>query len=336
MKRSIAPLLLMCVALLSFTFGLSGCIKPKINLFPDYSEPLREYTLESGEGEGKVLLLPISGVISARSQRGFFSSRPSTAQEVKAALDMAREDKDIRAIVLQIDSPGGSATASDMVYNEIVRYREATGVKVIATMMDLAASGGYYVAMGAEKVYAHPTTVTGSIGVIFFTVSIDGLFKKIGVRAEPVKSGTHKDMGSPFREMTDDERAIFQGMIDEMYTRFVNVVDEGRKDLDEAQVRKLADGRIYTAQQALDAKLIDGIAYLPDVIADAKSIAGLNQDAPVVVYRRNEFGNDNVYNTSTASADGDGRLFKLAVDDYLFTPSTGFYYIWEPGLGGMQ
>ncbi len=324
--------LMLAVALLA-TLGLlgSGCMKAKINLFPDYTEPLQEYVLE-GKAEGKVLMIPIRGMVSQRSREGFFGTRPSMVQEVRSALDMARKDEQVKAILLQIDSPGGSVTASDIIYNEIKRYKEETGVKVSAVMMDLAASGGYYVAMAAERVYAHPTTVTGSIGVIFYTISIDGLFNKIGVKAEPIKSGKHKDMGSPFRDMNEEEREILQNMIDEMYGRFVKVVADGRPQLNEQAVRQLADGRIYTAKQALDAKLIDEIAYMDQALSDLKMAAGISQDSRVVVYRRQSFGNDNIYNTRTAKAGGQLKLIDLPFSSYMFTPQTGFYYIWEPGL----
>jgi protease-4 len=326
MKRN-AVLLSLLVLLVS---ALSVACSPKFYLFPDYSDPLHEVTL-SGEGEQKVLVVPISGVIDSQPDRGFLRTEPSVVQEVVAALEIARKDDKVKAVILQIDSPGGTATGSDILYREIRRFKEDTGKKVVALMMSMATSGGYYAAMSSDWIVAHPTTVTGSIGVIFYTFTVDGLFGKIGVTTEPIKSGAHKDIASPFRPMNDEERKILQSMIDEMYGSFVSAVDYGRKDLDMDAVKKIADGRVYTARQALGLKLIDQIGYTYDAVAKAKELAGLDDKARVVTYRRNQPANDNIYNTSMAQGGGGGPLVDLGLSRFVFAPRAGFYYIWEPG-----
>lgn len=322
-------LVLLVIALCGL--AASAC-SPKFYMFPDYNDPLQEMTL-SGEGKVKILVVPVSGVISDRPHRGLLSSSPSVVQEVVSALDKARKDKEIKAVILRIDSPGGSVTASDILHREILRFKEETGLPVLTLMMDLAASGGYYMAMASDYIIAHPSTVTGSIGVIFYTINIEGLFEKIGVGAEPIKSGTYKDMGSPFRGLSEEERLILQEMIDEMYTGFVQAIVDGRPALDEEKVRALGDGRIYTAKQALQHKLIDAIGYAPDAISKAQEMAGVTE-ARIIVYRRNKAHNDNIYNPNTARSPGVSSLIDLGITRYTLVPHTGFYYIWEPGVSG--
>ncbi|GBE04643.1 MAG TPA: signal peptide peptidase SppA [Nitrospirae bacterium] len=319
------------IMLLIGAFLLSGCISTKVTLFRSYSEPLKEYTLE-GEGDGKVLMIPVKGVITSRSKNRLLYTEPGTVQEIVSHLEMAAEDKKIKVVVLQIDSPGGTVTASDILYHEIKEFKNKTGKKVVIAMMNLAASGGYYIALAGDEIYAHPTTVTGSIGVIFIRPDIEGLMGKIGVEADVTKSGVYKDMGSPFRKSTETEQELFQGIIDELYGRFVGLIAENR-GLDPDQVRAIADGRIYTAQQALDLKLIDRIGYLDEAIAGAKQIAGLPDNAQVVVYRRTERANDNRYYTATGKGGGGSpKLIDLGIPEYMNVPDAGFYYLWTPGV----
>ena len=148
-------------------------------------------------------------------------------------------------------------------YQDVVSFRRDTHKPVVACMMDVAASGAYYIAMGCDRVYAHPTTVTGSIGVIMSLYNASGLFTKLGVTTDPIKSGPNKDIGNPGRPMTDEERAILQGIVDGFYGQFVHVVAQGRQ-LPEDQVRKLADGRVYTGMEARKAGLVDEIGYLDE------------------------------------------------------------------------
>src|SRR5262249_45844199 len=150
---------------------------------------------------------------------------------------------------LRINSPGGGVTASDIMYHDLMRFRHTTGKPVVACMMDVAASGGYYLAMACDLVYAHPTTVTGSIGVIMSLYNASGLCEKLGVSSNPIKSGPNKDIGNPGRPMTEQERAILQGVVNGFYVQFVHVVVEGRH-MPEERVRELADGRVYTGIEA--------------------------------------------------------------------------------------
>ncbi len=312
------------------TLWLGGC-SPRINVFPDYSEPLQEASL-SGSGNDKILIVPISGVITDRPRQGLFFSRPSVVEETISVLNKARKDDAVKALVLRIDSPGGTVTASDILYRSIKDFKQETGKPVVAMMTGLAASGGYYAAVAADRIVAHPTTITGSIGVIFFLVNVEALFDKIGVEAEAVKSGEHKDMGSPFREMSAKERAIMQSINDQFYNQFIRAIADGRPELDEAAVRPYADGRIFTAQQALAAKLIDRIGYADATLEIARQLAGLGDDARVVIYRRSPTSEDHVYRAAAQSGSMQIKLVDLGLDRFTFAPHTGFYYLWEPGI----
>jgi protease-4 len=182
------------------------------------------------------------------------------------------ETGDVKAIVLDINSPGGSVGAVQELYSQILRVRKEKKIPVVALFGDVAASGGYYIAAACDKIVAHPGTLTGSIGVIFSVGNLEGLFSKVGYRVEPIKSGPHKDIGSPARPMTPEERKILQELIDDAYGQFVSAVGSGR-GLDEQKVRALADGRIYSGRQALDAGLVDVLGDSTDAVDLAAKLA---------------------------------------------------------------
>jgi protease-4 len=230
----------------------------------------------------KVLLVSVDGAIDDNPEGGLFSE-PSAVVKVKDALKRAEKDPTIRTILLRVNSPGGTVTASDILYTELKRFKERTGKKIVAVFMDVAASGGYYAAMCADRIVAHPTTVTGSIGVIATLPNLQGLSEKIGVEVRVIKSGNLKDMGSLWRGMSSQERELFQGLINSMYERFLAVVKEGRPKLDAQTIRNLADGRVYMAQEALEKGLVDEIGYIEDAFETAKSVAGIG-DASLVTY----------------------------------------------------
>ncbi len=232
----------------------------------------------------KVAVIYVEGIImGGRGQAGIFNDQGGTDNVIKQ-LHEARDDKDVKAIVLRINSPGGSAPASQELGEEIKKLR-ATGKIVVASMGDIAASGGYWIAAVSDKIYANPATLTGSIGVYIPYSNWEELYKKIGVQQEKIKSGPHKDILSPDRAMTAEERAMIQIMVDDLYQQFVEVVAEGRK-MDEDQVRKLADGRVYTGHQAKELGLIDEYGNLYDAIDGAAALAGLGARPEIVEYDR--------------------------------------------------
>lgn len=275
---------------------LVGCL-PQPSLLPTVG-PLKETRL-SGKGGDKILLIDFSGLLTSAKPSGLVDElldRPSLPARLKEELTKASEDDQIKAIVLRINSPGGTVTASDILYHEIREFKSRHDLPVVASMMDLSTSGGYYLAVSADKIVAHPSTITGSLGVIMVTLNAQGLLEKIGVEANTIASGPKKSMGSPFRPMTEEERRIFQEVIDAMYERFVTVIGEGRPNLSHEEIRRLADGRIYTAAQAKQAGLVDEVGYLDDAIQLAKKEAGL-QEATVITYHRSGGYKQNIYSS---------------------------------------
>lgn len=315
---------LVSLALLGGTFVQYGCIT--VNLI-EPPGPVQEVQL-SGAGDAKVLLLDLSGVISSQDKDGLIS-QPNMLATLKEELTRASKDDTIKAVVVRINSPGGTVNASDILYHELKQFKVKRKVPVIASMMDVAASGGYYLAMASDAILVHPSTVTGSIGVIMLTVNAKGLLEKVGVEANAITSGPRKDMGSPFRVMTDEEKAIFQGVIDSFYQRFLTVVQEGRPQLSADQLKKLADGRIYTGEQAKAAGLVDEIGYLDEAIELAKKKAGLSE-ARVVTYRRRGEYQNNIYSRLVAPSTGLSSLAGMDLLSLVRGGSPQFMYLWMP------
>ena len=193
-----------------------------------------------------------------------------------------QEDEGVKAIILRIDSPGGGVGPSQEIHREISKVKSKK--KVVASMGSVAASGGYYIACASDRIVANPGTITGSIGVIMEFTNIEELFKKIGIKGVVIKSGEHKDIGSPFREMTPDEKKILQDAIDNVHQQFIEAVAKGRK-LDREKVVQIADGRIFTGEQAKQIGLVDEMGNLQDAIDTAAKMVGI-AGKPNVIYPR--------------------------------------------------
>jgi protease IV len=271
----------------------AGCITVKVNLFED-DKPLKEQVV-SGQGRDKILLVDLSGLMLETARRGIWSLLGKTVgpSRVKEELEKARKDQGIKAVVLRIDSPGGAVSAADMIYHEVTQFKQERQVPVVACLMSLAASGGYYAALAADEIVAHPTTLTGSIGVVAMKFNLRGLMNKVGVEQDTVKSGPWKDFWSPFKPATEAEKQMMQAIIDDFHRRFVEVVEHNRK-LSRKEVGKVADGRVLTASQALDLQLVDRVGYLGDALQAAKKRAGL-AEAKVVLYSRPDTYRPTVY-----------------------------------------
>jgi protease-4 len=192
-----------------------------------------------------------------------------------------RETPSVKAIVLRIDSPGGGVVASQEIYSEVLKTRADGRVKVVTSMGNLAASGGYYIAAATDKIVANPGTLTGSIGVIMELANVQGLLEKVGVQSVVIKSGTHKDLASPFRTMSAADRAILQTVLDDVHDQFIQAVAAGRAMKSE-QVRDLADGRVFTGRQARTVKLVDELGDLQDAIKLAGKLGGIAGEPRVV------------------------------------------------------
>jgi protease IV len=316
------------MAVVASTLLLQGCSSLlNIELVPRI-RPLHEETVE-GKGKAKILLMDVSGVLSDESASIALTTPPPKVPivaRVREELKKAEGDDDIKALIVRINSPGGTITASDLIYREIVAFKARKKVPVVAVMMDVGASGGYYAALAGDTIIAMPTTVTGSIGVIMLTLNAQGLMEKIGVAPLAIKSADKKDAGSPFRQLTAEERAIFQSVIDQMYGRFVGLIVEHRK-IPEERVRAFADGRIYTAEQAKALGLVDSIGYMDEVVAAARKAAGLDE-AKIIMYHRPREYRSNFYSASPATPGLEASLGSLA--GLVSGMGPRFMYLWWP------
>jgi len=312
-----------------FAFLIAGCTCFSIPL-AEKTQSLDE-TVISGKGRDKVLLIDVSGILSAEEKGGTFSFRKdaSIVARIREELKKAATDKRIKGLILRVNSPGGTVTSSDIIYREIKRFKEKKGLPVIACIMELAASGGYYVSLASDTIIAHPTSVTGSIGVIALKFNAKGLMEKIGIEDETIKAGDKKDLWSPFRPSTEEERKIMQNMLDDFHGKFMDVVAEGRKKLTREQIKVLADGRIYSAEQALKEKLIDGIGYLDDVIELVKKKAGVDK-AKVIIYHRPYRYKNNIYSRMSNSDFKNINLVNLDLGGLLDDMGLRFMYLWLP------
>ena len=263
---------------------------------------LDEWDGEDGE---KIAVVEVEGLISE-------------PDDIVEELKKHGKDPSIKGVLLRINSPGGGVAASQEIYSQILRIRRENGKKVVASMSSLGASGGYYVACAADKIMANPGTITGSIGVIMPFSNIEALMGKIGLKADVIKSGEYKDIGSPTREMTSKEREILKASIDDVYGQFVEAISQGR-NMDSEKIRTLADGRIYTGRQALEAGLIDRLGGFEDAVDFLVEIAGI-QGEPVIIREEEE----------------EGLLYRLVKGDAqsllgrgILKPLSGFQYLWE-------
>jgi len=306
--------------------ALAAC-SPRINLDLLGEEKLREVVLVPDPAREKILIVDIDGTISSALETGLFAREKSVVARVFERLERAAADPWVKAVILRLDTPGGEVTASDIVYHEILRFKERRDVPVVALMMSVAASGGYYIASACDAIVAHPSTLTGSIGVISIFPSVESLMAKVGVRVNVIKSGPAKDSGSPFRDMTEDEKKIFQGIIDEYYEGFLTVVARGRKGkVSETDLRTIADGRVYTAPQALKLGLVDALGYFDDAFGRARDLASL-KSAKLVSYTYFPKMKTNIY----AGRLGDFSPLEARVAESLVGAlKTGFYYLWLP------
>jgi protease-4 len=207
------------------------------------------------------------------------------SQTTISELKRFSENPSVKAIVIRIDSPGGGVVPSQEIYNAVKQVRSKHNKAVIASMGSVAASGGYYIAAATDRIVANPGTLTGSIGVIMETANVEGLLQKIGVEGVVIKSGKFKDVGSPLRKMSADERGLLQGVMDDVHKQFIEAVAEGRS-LELRAAQALADGRIFTGRQAKEAKLVDELGDLEDAIQLAAEVVGIEGEPKVIEPRR--------------------------------------------------
>jgi len=247
-----------------------------------------------------LLLVFLSGALFLLLFNVFFSDRPfftakkrvgfltisgviSSSQEILENLKEFAEDETIKAVVVRIDSPGGSVAPAQEIYSALKNLRK--NKKIVASLGTVAASGGYFVACAADKIIANPGTVTGSISAIMYFANAEELMRKIGLKASVIKSGKFKDIGSPVREMTEEERKILQNLVDDIYDQFLDIVVTERK-IPREEIKKIADGRVFTGRQALALKLVDALGDKEFAIDLAAKMADIKGKPEVVTPRK--------------------------------------------------
>jgi protease IV len=308
-----------------------GCMM--INLPTSFSSELTESTLREAKGwfvSEKILILDINGVINDQDDRSFLGGGSAcTPYYVKAVLDKAETDPAIRAVVLRIDSPGGTVSASQVISREVAGFRKRTGKPVYAHIQATGCSGAYMLAAACSKIHIQPAGITGSIGVIAMLPKMAKLADKVGYEQVVIKSGPMKDLGNSMRDMTDEEKAVFQGIIDSSYDDFIDWIIASRPDSGKREaVKTVADGRIYNAKQALQNKLVDRICQLDETVEAAMKEAGVI-DASIISYGYVYSSDANLY--SPVSSSGRMPLLNVRLPDSLPGMHTGFYYLWLPG-----
>lgn len=306
---------LLVFGIIGLILAFSGSEQPEVS-----PQSLSEKVIKKGS-DAKVAVLRLDGPISeSDGSSGFTGSGQSiSSTRVIKILDQLAEDQKVKAVILRINSPGGAVVASDEVYRRVVALQKKK--IVVASLGDMAASGGYYIAVGSNKIVANPSTLTGSIGVIAQFPKLSGLYDKLGVEMRTFKSGQFKDIGSEARDVTEEEQQILESIIMGSYDQFVKAVSEGRK-LDEAKVREAADGRIYTGTQAKELGLVDELGDFETAVTEATSLAQLNN--PTIV----EYSDQSFFEALLSSK---LQQFSIGADlSHIFSDKFGVYYLWTP------
>jgi len=241
---------------------------------PEDERPFFVERWSYGDGEAKAVRIGIQGVIERTVREGFFGLESDPAGEAVRQIRAARNDDEVRVVIVEVDSPGGELAPTDEIHRALREFRESReDRRVVVFVRGLAASGGYYVAVAADRIVAEPTALVGSISVLLQTLNWHALSERIGVTDVTIRSGRHKDLLNPFRPVADEERALLQRVVDDAHARFARLVAEGRNLPPEA-VAEMADGRLFTASDALEKRLTDRTGYWEDALAEAEELAG--------------------------------------------------------------
>ncbi|HWK23799.1 MAG TPA: signal peptide peptidase SppA [Ureibacillus sp.] len=277
------------VVLIIFSIGLNTVISVfKTDFFTNFDsltsteQTMVETVVEPGDFSKRIALLSVDGTIQDVGSSTPFSTVEYDHQNFLSQLETIMEDQSVQAVVLYVNSPGGGVIESAEIYEKLIEIKEQRNIPIYVSMGSYAASGGYYISSPADKIYAHKETITGSIGVIMQSYNFSELASNLGIEFETIKSGAHKDMFGGTRPTTDEEKAMVQEMINESYEEFVDVIEKGR-GMSEAEVKKVADGRIMGGSQALKAGFVDEIGTLEDTIAAVREDFGL-EDAELFEY----------------------------------------------------
>jgi len=322
------------ILLLVLAGMVAGC-KPSALLIQPVSSNrgIKERIIQRDAGwfvSDKIAVVDVDGLMVNGRRSGLLGGGENPVSLFVEKLDRARHDKDVKAVVLRLNTPGGTVAASDAMYHTLLEFKNKSKKPVVGCMLGTAASGGYYLACGCDGIVAQPSCVTGSIGTIMQTVSFAGTMEKLGIKAVAIKSGALKDLASPMKELRADEKEVLQEIITQFYEQFLAVVRQGRKELKPDKLRKLADGRVFTAKEAMKEGLIDRIGYPKDAIAWAKEMAGVGK-SKVVIYQRPIGYKPNVYGSALNPIEV-GALVNVELPYWLRAEGPQFLYLWQPGV----
>ncbi len=315
---------------------LSGCgpVHFSLGVTPGDQALTSTVVVEDGQWfSDKVAVIDVSGMIINAPKPGLIQKGENPVSALHEKLEAAANDPSVKAVVLRLNTPGGGVTASDAMYREVRRFREETGKPVVALMMDVTASGGYYLACAADQIVTYPTSVVGSIGVIVQTISVKPALSKIGIHAEALTSGKNKEAGSPLTTLTEDHREVLQGLVDDFYARFVNVVREARPNIPADQFDNLTDGRVMGGEQAVAVGLADAVGDIHDAHKLAEQLAGLSASDLIVYHRPLAYVGSPYAQSPVASPIATQvNLMQLNMTDPLpgFDTPLGVYYLWLP------
>ena len=294
----------------------------------DSNESSSKYTEEliKGTGRKKVVCIEAFGVISLSKSSGGLFQEQGLATKILKQIDEAEKDDNVIAILLLVDSPGGGVTASDIIYERLLKFKKSRkGRKIVALFRDIAASGGYYISAAADKIVAHRTTITGSIGVILSSINVKGLGDKVGVRDVTIKSGKYKDILNPFRDASPGELEMLQDVVNDLFERFVSIVSINR-GLSVKDVKKFANGSIFSAPHALTLGLIDEIGGFDSTVDLLKELTGTTK-FKVVRYKKAM-----PFLEMLMSGMSINPKIDLPFPDRWKSQTPGFKYLWQPEL----
>jgi protease-4 len=316
---AIAILVLMLIGSFLANIGLTAAVlagsKTEYTDYPVDSEPDFDEIWSEGHGETKVVRINLSGVIMRGQRERLFGSGPDRVESILSQILAARRDPAVRAIILEVDSPGGAVTPSDEIYTALRRFKESAEDRAVMVFVrDLGASGAYYVAMAGDYIMAEPTAIVGSVGVIMQTLNMKGLADMIGLKSVTIASGANKDMLNPLKEVDPLHVEMLQELVDEMQNRFAGIVMESRG----LQSRALLDGRVFTAEQALNKNLIDGIGYWREAVEQLKTLLDVN-DVSIVRYAEKQGFFDTLFSANSPS-----------LPDLKVMEPPRFLYLWKP------
>ncbi|HEY8666707.1 MAG TPA: signal peptide peptidase SppA [Tepidisphaeraceae bacterium] len=322
----------------SFIVFVAGCGVPSFLVTPvQNTNALQEIAVptDGASGSSKIAILEVEGMLVNSKSGGLLQPTENSVSLFVQQLRAAADDSKVKAVVLRVNSPGGTVTASDTMYEELLRFKAKTHKPVVASTQEVAASGAYYICCAADKIVAHPTSVVGSIGVIFSTFNFEGTLAKLGATSDAVKSAPLKDMGSPFRTRTAEETAIMQSMVDEYFLRFEGVVASHRPVKEqppaipvERTYRGIYSGRVYSGARAVELGLADQTGLLEDAIALARELSH-SPTARVIQYKR-PFGYRGSIYASEDVPPPQANSFNVNIPSLKDVLPTGFYYLWQP------